>query len=1044
MFEKTDAQYNIAESEREVRAFWKENDIFRKSVLKNEGKPEYTFYDGPPTANGRPHVGHILTRSIKDLIPRYRTMKGYHVERKAGWDTHGLPVELEVEKELGFSGKADIETYGIVPFIDKCRKSVWKYKDLWENMSERIGFWADFDKPYITYDNSYIESVWWAFKQLDAKGLLYHGHKVVPYCPRCGTALSSHEVAQGYKTIKTRSIYVRFKAADEENTYYLAWTTTPWTLLSNAGLCVNPEADYVKIQTADCRYILAQALVDGLFEKDSYEVVETCKGKDLEYRKYEPIFKYVEEKYRGKAWYVTCDGYVTLDSGTGVVHIAPAFGEDDSQVGKRYSLPFIKMADERGCYPDVCGEYAGRFVMDCDPDIITRLSNEGILFKVQTIEHQYPFCWRCDSPLIYFARASWFIAMSELRDQLTADNNSVNWFPETYKEGRMGNFVSNVIDWAISRDRYWGTPLPVWVCDKCEKHHVIGSVEELTKLTGAPADIDLHKPSVDPLTFTCECGGTMRRAPEVIDCWFDSGSMPFAQQHYPFENKDLFEKQFPADFISEGSDQTRGWFYSLQAISTAIFGRSPYKNCVALGLVNDKDGIKMSKHKGNVVDPWEVMDKHGADAIRWYFYVSSAPWISTNFDGDAINEHQRRFMGTLWNTFHFYNLYSGIDGFNAAGISPKDCALTMMDRWVLGALNSLIKKVDTELEGYHITEAARAIVDFVDLMSNWYVRRCRRRFWMSDVTEDKKAAYVTLYTVLETLIRLAAPFIPFETEAIYQRLVRKLNPDAPESIHLCDYPVCDEAFIDETLEHDMQLVYDAVGIARNARNLANLKIRQPLSRLMVCLENDDSRFDDEMLSILAEELNVEQAEQIDSTKGFISHTIKPQLKTLGPKYGKVLNAIRAYLAEADGDAVLADIEATGAHTVTLNGTEVSFGADDLLVSTGQKEGFISAADRGITVVLETTLTPELIQKGYAREFVSKVQNLRKSSGFEVMDRIAITYESDDEFEQLLAPGLAGVAKELLADSIARAESVDAETFDINGKNVKIKAVVVNE
>ncbi len=1044
MFEKTDAQYNIAESEREVRAFWKENDIFRKSVLKNEGKPEYTFYDGPPTANGRPHVGHILTRSIKDLIPRYRTMKGYHVERKAGWDTHGLPVELEVEKELGFSGKADIETYGIVPFIDKCRKSVWKYKDLWEDMSERIGFWADFDKPYITYDNNYIESVWWAFKQLDAKGLLYHGHKVVPYCPRCGTALSSHEVAQGYKTIKTRSIYVRFKAADEENTYYLAWTTTPWTLLSNAGLCVNPEADYVKIQTADCRYILAQALVDGLFEKDSYEVVETCKGKDLEYRKYEPIFKYVEEKYRGKAWFVTCDGYVTLDSGTGVVHIAPAFGEDDSQVGKRYNLPFIKMADERGCYPETCGEYAGRFVMDCDPDIITRLSNEGILFKVQTIEHQYPFCWRCDSPLIYFARASWFIAMSELRDQLTADNNSVNWFPETYKEGRMGNFVSNVIDWAISRDRYWGTPLPVWVCDKCEKHHVIGSVEELTKLTGAPADIDLHKPSVDPLTFMCECGGTMRRAPEVIDCWFDSGSMPFAQQHYPFENKELFEKQFPADFISEGSDQTRGWFYSLQAISTAIFGKSPYKNCVALGLVNDKDGIKMSKHKGNVVDPWEVMDKHGADAIRWYFYVSSAPWISTNFDGDAINEHQRRFMGTLWNTFHFYNLYSGIDGFNAAGISPKDCALTMMDRWVLGALNSLIKKVDTELEGYHITEAARAIVDFVDLMSNWYVRRCRRRFWMSDVTEDKKAAYVTLYTVLETLIRLAAPFIPFETEAIYQRLVRKLNPDAPESIHLCDYPVCDEAFIDETLEHDMQLVYDAVGIARNARNLANLKIRQPLSRLMVCLENDDSRFDDEMLSILAEELNVEQAEQIDSTKGFISHTIKPQLKTLGPKYGKVLNAIRTYLAEADGDAVLADIEASGAHTVTLNGTEVSFGADDLLVSTGQKEGFISAADLGITVVLETTLTPALVQKGYAREFVSKVQNLRKSSGFEVMDRIAITYESDDEFEQLLAPGLAGVAKELLADSITRAESVDAETFDINGKNVKIKAVVVKE
>ncbi len=1037
MFDKTEAQYNVAESEREVREFWKESDIFRKSVKKNEGKPEYTFYDGPPTANGRPHVGHILTRSIKDLIPRYRTMKGYHVERKAGWDTHGLPVELEVEKELGFSGKSDIEKYGIVPFIDKCRKSVWKYKDLWEDMSERIGFWADFDKPYITYDNSYIESVWWAFKQIDEKGLLYHGHKVVPYCPRCGTALSSHEVAQGYKTIKTRSIFIRFKALDEENTYYLAWTTTPWTLLSNTALCVNPEATYVKIKTADCYYILAQALVDGLFDKDAYEVAAEYKGTDLEYRKYEPIFDYVADKYRDKAWFVTCDDYVTLDSGTGIVHIAPAFGEDDSLVGKKYKLPFIQMADERGCYPEICGEYAGRFVMDCDPDIITRLSNEGILFKVLPIEHQYPFCWRCDSPLIYFARASWFIAMSELRDQLTADNNSVNWFPETYKEGRMGNFVGNVIDWAISRDRYWGTPLPVWVCDKCEKHHVIGSVEELCKLTGAPADIDLHKPSVDPLTFACECGGTMHRAPEVIDCWFDSGSMPFAQQHYPFENKDLFEKQFPADFISEGSDQTRGWFYSLQAISTAIFGKSPYKNCVALGLVNDKDGIKMSKHKGNVVDPWEVMDEHGADAIRWYFYVSSAPWISTNFDGAAINEHQRRFMGTLWNTFHFYNLYSGIDGFNAAAYKPADCKLTMMDRWVLGALNTLVKKVDTELSGYHITEAARALVDFVDMMSNWYVRRCRRRFWMSEMTEDKKAAYVTLYTVLETLIRLAAPFIPFETESIYQRLVRKNNPEAPESIHLCDYPVCEEAYIDETLEHDMQLIYDAVGIARNARNLANLKIRQPLSRLMVCLENDDSRFDEEMLSIIAEELNVEKAEQVTSTKGFISHDIKPQLKTLGPKYGKVLNAIREYLAGADGDAVLADIEANGAHTVTLNGTEVSFGMDDLLVSTGQKEGFVSAADRGITVVLETTLTPELIQKGYAREFVSKVQNLRKSSGFEVMDHIVITYESDDEFEQLLAPGLDAVSKELLADEISRAASVDAEALDINGKNVKI-------
>ena len=1037
MFDKVDAQYNFTACEKEVREFWKENHVFEKSVKKNEGKPEFTFYDGPPTANGVPHVGHILTRSIKDLIPRYRTMKGYHVERKAGWDTHGLPVELEVEKELGFSGKADIEKYGIVPFIDKCRKSVWKYKDLWEDMSERIGFWADFENPYITYDNKYIESVWWAFKQLDAKELLYHGHKIVPYCPRCGTALSSHEVAQGYKNIKTRSAYVRFRLRDEADTCFLAWTTTPWTLPSNVALCVNPDAEYVKIKTEDGCYILAKALVGGLFEEGKYEVVAEYIGKDLEYTKYEPLFPYVKDKYYDKAWFVTCDGYVTLDSGTGIVHIAPAFGEDDSKVGKKYKLPFVQLADERGCFPEAATEYAGRFVMDCDPDIITRLSNEGSLFKVQTIEHQYPYCWRCDSPLLYYGKPSWFIAMSTLRDELTADNASVNWLPETYRDGRMGNFVSNVIDWAISRDRYWGTPLPVWVCDKCEKHHVIGSVEELSKLTGAPADIDLHKPSVDPLTFECECGGTMHRVPEVIDCWFDSGAMPFAQQHYPFENKDLFEKQFPADFISEGSDQTRGWFYSLQAISTAIFGKSPYKNCVALGLVNDKDGIKMSKHKGNVVDPWEVMDKHGADAIRWYFYVSSAPWISTNFDGDAINEHQRRFMGTMWNTFHFYNLYSGIDNFNPNSYKLADCKLTMMDKWILGLLNSVIKKVDTELEGYHITEAARELVSFVDLMSNWYVRRCRRRFWMSELTEDKIAAYMTLYTVLDSLIRLAAPFVPFATETIYQSLVRKNNPDAPISIHMCDFPVCDESYIDEALERDMKLVYDSVGIARNARNLANLKIRQPLSRLLVCVEGEDAHFNEEMLSIIAEELNVEKAEQVSSTKGFISHSIKPQLKTLGPKYGKVLNAIREYFATVDGDSVIDDIEANGSHKTNLGGTDVEFTMDDLLISTGYKEGFMSAADRNITVILDTVLTPELIQKGYAREFVSKVQNMRKSSGFEVMDRIVITYASDDEFEQLLAPSVEAVSKELLADEIVRADSVEGEELDINGKNVVI-------
>ena len=1042
MFDKVDAQYDFSQSEKEVREFWKENRIFEKSVKKNEGCPEFTFYDGPPTANGVPHVGHILTRSIKDLIPRYRTMKGYHVERKAGWDTHGLPVELEVEKELGFSGKSDIEKYGIVPFIDKCRKSVWKYKDLWEDMSEKIGFWADFENPYVTYDNSYIESVWWAFKQLDEKGLLYHGHKVVPYCPRCGTALSSHEVAQGYKTIKTRSIFVRFKSLEEENTSFLAWTTTPWTLLSNVALCVNPEARYVKIKTAEECFILAEALVPSLFEEESYEVVASFIGTELEYKKYEPLFDYVKDKYRDKAWFVTCDDYVTLDSGTGIVHIAPAFGEDDSKVGKKYKLPFVQMADAAGKYPEICGEYAGRFVMDCDPDIITRLSNEGFLFKVQSIEHQYPFCWRCDSPLIYYARASWFIGMSTLREKLAEDNNSVNWFPESYREGRMGNFVSNAIDWAVSRDRYWGTPLPVWVCDKCEKHHVIGSIDELCELTGADRDTDLHKPSVDPLTFKCECGGTMRRAPEVIDCWFDSGSMPFAQHHYPFENKELFEKQFPADFISEGSDQTRGWFYSLQAISTAVFGISPYKNCVALGLVNDKDGIKMSKHKGNVVDPWKVMEQYGADAIRWYFYVASAPWISTNFDGEAISEHHRRFMGTLWNTFHFYNLYSGIDKFNAAQYKIDDCTLTMMDRWIIGALNSLIKEVDADLSGYRITEAARALVDFVDILSNWYVRRCRRRFWLSEMTEDKKAAYVTLYTVLDSLIRLAAPFIPFETETIYQSLVRKNNPDAPESVHLCAYPECDEKYIEEKLEHDMQLVYTSVGIARNARNLANIKIRQPLSKLMICLENEKADFDDEMLSIIAEELNVEKAEQVDSSKGYIIHTIKPQLKTLGPKYGKALGAIRNYLSECDGDAVLEDVEKNGSHKVTLNGIDVELSRDDLLVSTGRKEGFVSDSDKGITVILDTELTDELLRKGYAREFISKVQNLRKSSGFEVMDNIDILYESDDEFEEVIEKSLETVSSELLARSISRADALDAESFDINGKDVRIRVTKV--
>ncbi len=1035
MFEKADKQYDFLQSEKEVVEFWKENHIFERSVKKNEGKPEFTFYDGPPTANGVPHVGHILSRSIKDLIPRYRTMKGYHVERKAGWDTHGLPVELEVEKELGFSGKPDIEKYGIVPFIDKCRKSVWKYKTLWEDMSAKIGFWADFDKPYITYDNNYIESVWWAFKQLDSKELLYQGHKVVPYCPRCGTALSSHEVAQGYKTIKTKSVYVKFKVIGEDNTYFLAWTTTPWTLPSNAVVCVNPEAEYVKVKLADSFFYLAKALLDEVLGSEAYEIVEEYVGTQLEGKKYEPLFDFVKDKYLDKAWFVTCDSYVTLDSGTGIVHIAPAFGADDSLVGRRYKLPFIQLADARGCFPEGCGKYTGRFVMDCDPDIIAELRERGSLLKPKVIEHEYPHCWRCDSPLIYLAKESWFIAMSSLRDDLVANNRTVNWLPENFKEGRMGNFVGNVIDWAISRDRYWGTPLPVWVCDKCSKHHVIGSRQELSDLTGAPADIDLHKPSVDPLTYTCECGGTMKRTPEVIDCWFDSGAMPFAQHHYPFENKDLFEKQFPADFISEGSDQSRGWFYSLQAISTAIFGKSPYKTCLALGLVNDKDGHKMSKHKGNVVDPWEIIQNHGADAIRWFFYIASAPWISTNFDGTAISEHQNRFMGTLWNSFSFYKLYADINSFNGAEHSLADCKLTMMDKWILGALNTLVAKVDDNLENYHITEGARDISAFVDIMSNWYVRRCRRRFWGTEMTEDSLAAFTTLYTVLETLVRLSAPFTPFITETIYQHLVRKNNPDAPESVHLCDFPVCDSSFIDEELETDMQLVYDSVSLARNARNLANLKIRQPLSKLMICVDGD-AHFNDEMLSIIAEELHVDKAVQISDAKEYVTHTLKPQLKTLGAKYRSALGSIREYLPAADGDAILADIERDGVHKVTLNGVEIELTLDDLLVSSANREGFVSDSYGGVTVIIDTVVTPELFARGCLREFISKIQNLRKSSGFEVTDRIDLTYSGDDSFAQIIESNKETVTGELLLNSLTRREN-NGEALDINGISVSV-------
>ena len=1033
MYKKVDTSLNFLDREKEVLEFWKENKIFEQNVKENDGSREFTFYDGPPTANGKPHIGHILTRVIKDIIPRYHVMKGEHCLRKAGWDTHGLPVELEVEKSLGIDGKQEIEKYGIEPFIKKCKESVWKYKGEWEKMSERVGYWADMENPYITYDDKYIESEWWALTQIAEKGLLYKGYKIVPYCPRCGTALSSHEVAQGYKDVKETSVFVGFKAKDKENTYFLAWTTTPWTLPNNMALCMNPEEIYVEIEAEDgTHYILAKALCDKYFE--NYKIISEKTGKEYEYSEYEPLFDFAKEeieKKGQKAYYLTVADYVTMEDGTGIVHIAPVYGEDDHIVGDRYNLPQTKLVDTQGKLDSRCGKFAGMFVKDADKLIIADLKERGLLFKTMEFTHSYPFCWRCDTPLIYYPRESWFIKMTAVKDRLLAANDSVNWMPETIKKGRMGNFLENVIDWGLSRDRYWGTPLPVWVCNKCGKVHVIGSKAELKELCHIDGDIELHRPYIDDCTFECECGGTFVREKEVIDCWFDSGSMPFAQYHYPFENKELFEKHFPADFISEAIDQTRGWFYTLLAISTLLFDKAPFKNCIVLGHVNDKNGIKMSKHKGNVVDPWSVLDKQGADAVRWYFYTGSAPWLPSRFYEEAVSEAQRKFMGTLWNTYAFFVLYAEIDKYNPSEYNLKDCKLSLMDKWVLSKLNTLIKTIDKGLASYDIYGSAKALQDFTDDLSNWYVRRGRERYWGHEMTDDKAAAYTTLYTVLVTLAKLSAPFTPFMAESMYRNLVPEFYKDAPISVHLCSFPEADESMIDASLEEGMQNVLDIVVLGRACRNSSNIKNRQPLSKVYVC-SGKEMNISAGLLDIAKDELNVKEVEYLSSANKFISYKIKPQLKTLGPKYGAKLGAIRKFFDSCDANTVVETAKKDGVYKTEIDGETFEFAYDDMLISSESAEGYVASSDNGLTVVLDTHITEALREEGAERELISKIQSMRKDAGFEVTDRINVYYVTDDA-DSVKAMESANLKNVVLADKVEKgtAEGFTKE-LDVNG------------
>ena len=1045
MYKQVPTSLNFVDREKAVEKFWEDNDIFKKSMEHRKEGETYTFYDGPPTANGKPHIGHVETRTIKDMIPRYRTMKGYMVPRKAGWDTHGLPVELEVEKMLGLDGKEQIEEYGLAPFIDKCKESVWKYKGMWEDFSRTVGFWADMDNPYVTYDDNFIESEWWALKTIWDKGLLYKGFKIVPYCPRCGTPLSSHEVAQGYKAVKERSAIVRFKVKGED-AYFLAWTTTPWTLPSNVALCVNPEETYLKVKAADgYTYYIAKALADKVLGslaeegKAAYEVLETYVGKDLEYKEYEPLYKCAgdaAEKQKKKAHFVTCDDYVTMTDGTGIVHIAPAFGEDDSRIGRNYELPFVQFVDGKG---DLTAEtpYAGKFVKDADPLVLKDLDAEGKLFDAPKFEHDYPFCWRCDTPLIYYARESWFIKMTAVKDDLVRNNKTINWIPASIGEGRFGNWLENIQDWGVSRNRYWGTPLNIWECE-CGHQHSIGSREELYKMSGneKAKTVEFHRPYIDEITITCpECGKQMKRVPEVIDCWFDSGAMPFAQHHYPFENKELFEQQFPADFISEAVDQTRGWFYSLLAESTLLFNKAPYKNVIVMGHVQDENGQKMSKSKGNAVDPFNALETYGADAIRWYFYTSSAPWLPKRFSGKAVQEGQRKFMGTLWNTYAFFVLYANIDNFDASKYTLEYDKLPVMDKWLLSKLNSTVAEVDSNLDQYRIPEAAKALQDFVDEMSNWYVRRSRERFWAKGMEQDKINAYMTLYTALVTICKAAAPMIPFMTEDIYQNLVRSNDASAPESIHLCDFPVVNKDHIDKKLEEDMEDVLDAVVMGRACRNEAAIKNRQPISRMYIKADFTLSEFYQE---IIEDELNVKEVVFTDDVRDFTSYTFKPQLRTVGPKYGKQLGGIQKHLAALDGNAAMDELNADGALKFDVDGVAVELTKDDLLIDMAQKEGYVSQEDNKMTVVLDTNLTPELVEEGFVYEIISKIQTMRKESGFEVTDHIRVSINGNDRLSEIARKNKDAISGKVLADELTSgAEYAVSKEWNINGENAVI-------
>ncbi len=1050
MYNKVSTDLKFVDREKQVLEYWNNNDIFRKSIkIREDGEP-YTFYDGPPTANGKPHIGHVLTRVIKDMIPRYRTMKGYKVIRKAGWDTHGLPVELEVEKKLGLDGKEQIEEYGLEPFIKECKESVWKYKGMWEDFSGTVGFWADMDNPYVTYHNSFIESEWWALKQIWDKKLLYKGYKIVPYCPRCGTPLSSHEVAQGYKDVKEKSVIAKFKIKDSEDEYILAWTTTPWTLPSNVALCVNPVEKYVKIKVSlneqddvikegeeDTAvrteyYYLAEALLSVI--EGVYEVVDTYEGKDLEYKEYEPLFDYANPDK--KCYYVTCDSYVTLTDGTGVVHIAPAFGEDDANVGRNYDLPFVQLVDEKGEFKPEVTDFAGVFCKKADEGIIRMLGAKGLLFKVLKFEHSYPFCWRCDTPLIYYARESWFIKMTEVRDRMIANNNKINWIPENIGKGRFGDWLENLQDWAVSRNRYWGTPLNIWECS-CGCRHAIGSIEELKSMSdNCPDEIELHRPFIDSVTIKCpDCGGEMRRVPEVIDCWFDSGSMPFAQWHYPFENKEIFEENFPADFISEAVDQTRGWFYSLLAISTLIFDEAPYKNVIVLGLVLDKDGQKMSKSKGNAVDPFDALEKYGADAIRWYFYINSAPWLPNKFHDKAVVEGQRKFMGTLWNTYAFFVLYANIDKFDATAYSLEYDKLTVMDKWLLSRLYTTVNAVDENLENYRIPETARALQEFVDELSNWYVRRCRERFWAKGMEQDKINAYMTLYTALVTISKAAAPMIPFMTEDIYRNLVCTIDKSQPESIHLCSFPDVCEDMIDTELEAEMGEVLNAVVLGRACRNAANVKNRQPLSKMYIKADKKLTSF---YTDIIADELNVKLAEFADDVSEYTDYLFKPQLKTLGKRFGKQINALKETLAGLDAGKAMSELNKNGSITITLDGVNEVIDRDDLLIEALQTEGYVSDSNNGMTVVLDTNLTDELVEEGFVREIISKIQNMRKDAGFEVMDHINVYQDGNDRIKDIILRNEELIKKEVLAENIIIGEIKGVEkSWTINGEESTI-------